>query len=219
MSNDIEPTKFYLPCCRVPGCDGILSIEINKNYTINIKCDKSKEHNQKNINFRKFYNLYFKEKKYNICFNCNSNLEGENTFKCKECNKIYCSFCYINDKHIKNDLNNLFIIKKKCLIHNKDLIHYCINCNKYLCSFCIKDDNISNYHQDHDIKCLLDYILKENDITYLRCKIKALSLKNEEIIKSLDEWKSKIFNKIEEFKKDLKFEEDIIKKIISNYNK
>ena len=121
--------KIYYPCCREIGCEGILKILFNPdNFTINYECEKNEKHKGERIYYDTFDKFYIKQKNIIICSQCNSILENDTFFKCKKCNTYYCSSCFLHDEHIKKDITNLKTINsKKCKIHNKDLIKYCVN--------------------------------------------------------------------------------------------
>jgi hypothetical protein len=59
----------------------------------------------------------------------------------------------------------------------------------------------------------------EDDIEKLNYKIKKRKERYLELIDSLDEWEIKIYNKIEELKKNLMYEIEFMEKMFSNFNK
>ena len=218
MKEEISFPKFYYPYCMEKGCDGVLQININEDFSVDFECDKNEKHKKKRIFFKTFERFYLKEKIIEKCLNCDSNLESDK-YKCIKCQKMYCCFCFISDEHIKKDINNLLITNKKCPTHKKEFIQYCSECKKYLCAYCTKDNGDNYLHKNHDIICLIDLIPSENDINSLRNKINQRTKKYQELMESLDEWKEKVFNKIEQLKKNLRYEIELMKKLFFNYNK
>ena len=106
-----ENNKFYYPCCRIPGCDGVLKIEINRNdFNLNYECDKNEEHNGQNIYFKTFERFYLKEKNKDKCKRCNCFLENNIKYQCNSCENYFCSSCFIFHKHIKQNINTIFHI-------------------------------------------------------------------------------------------------------------
>ena len=126
MEEKDKITKFYYPSCRERGCNGLLKIIINDNFTIDYECDKNGEHKGKNIFFKTFELFYLKEKEINKCSKCHSNIDNDYLYNCKKCGLLYCTNCFLFDKHIKEDFNNLKIISQKCLSHKKEINSYCI---------------------------------------------------------------------------------------------
>ena len=175
---------FYYPCCNIFGCNGIPEIKFNDNFTIDIACENGK-HKKKNIFFETFEKFYLKEKKFENCFNCNKNLDNDHKFVCKKCDHFYCISCFINDEHIKSNINNLNIKNNKCQKHQRELINYCFDCKKSLCVYCIKQ-NENNPHINHLVNNIYDLIPTINQINNLKSKINQKKLLYEELINSLD---------------------------------
>ena len=96
---------FYFPYCKQNGCNGLLNIKIGNNFTIEYECDKDSSHKRKNIYYKTFERFYLKGKEIEICFRCLIKLDNI-SYRCINCNKLYCSLCFINDEHIKKDINN-----------------------------------------------------------------------------------------------------------------
>ena len=210
------PSTYYYPFCKEKGCNGLLKIKINEDFSLNYQCEKNKNHKKKTIYFKTFERFYLQEKKIETCSKCNLNLEIDIKYKCKQCNSIYCGACFILDEHINKDISNLIINTNKCTIHKKDLTHYCTKCNKNLCIYCIKDTEENNIHE---CICLVDLMPSSNKIKDLKSKIKKRAQNYENIINIIDIWKKKIISKIDELKQNLKDEIDLMEKMFSNYNK
>ena len=212
---------FYYPYCKEKGCDGVLKLEINDDFSIVFECDKNDKHKKNKIYFKTFERFYLKEKSIDNCSKCNCNVEND-IYKCTKCKSIYCCYCFQFDEHIKQDFANLYIINRKCQKHKRELIYYCFSCKKYLCTYCLKENkdinNIHNAH-DHHIICLIDLIPTESDIDKLKNKINQRAEKYNELINSLEEWEKKIISKIEELKNNLRYEIELMKKLLYNYNK
>ena len=159
-----------------------------------------------------------KEKYYKNCSKCNLNLENNTIYKCKQCDKIYCSYCYLFDIHIKSNLNFLNIDTKKCKKHQCELNNYCLDCGKKICIFCLKSDFDNNPHKEHNIKYILECIPTNNQINNLNDKIKSKSKRLEELIISIDKWKEKLLQRIERLKNCLKSEIHLLEKMFINFN-
>ena len=216
INKDLEKT-FHYPSCNTIGCNGVLEITFNDNFTINISCEKDENHNKKNIFYETFERFYLKEKKMENCLKCNKNLDNENIFACKECKNKYCVSCFMNDGHIKNNINNLNIKNNKCPIHEKELIYYCLNCKKLLCIYCLNQDKYDP-HLNHYYYTLADMMPSINRINQLRHKINKKKLAYEKLQNLLDEWKKELIKKIEKLKQNLKKEIELLEKLFYNFN-
>ena len=215
---DENSSKIYYPFCNEKDCDGILSITINDNFSINYQCDKNENHKNNNIYFKTFERFYLKEKNILKCSKCNMVLENDIRYECKLCSKIFCCSCFIKDEHIKNNIDNLILINNKCSVHQKDISLYCKKCKKHLCIFCIKEDE-NNIHQGHQIEYLNKIIPSINDTKQFMEKIKEKKKIYNEYIALLDEWRIKINNKIEQYQKNLINKISLMEKMFSNFNK
>lgn len=208
--------EFYIPSCNEKNCNGILSIDFDLNdFRINYQCSKNKNHKGEKIFFQTFERYHLKKKKIKKCYRCLSNLQNEYKYKCNYCKNIYCPDCYIYDKHISNNIErNLIKKSKKCQIHKCTKNNYCFDCCKNVCSFCIKD----NACEGHKIRNILDVIPSAHQINSLNNKIKDNKNYIIELLKSIDKWKTKLVNKINLLKQNLKNQVIIFEKIISNFN-
>ena len=65
----------------------------------------------------------------------------------------------------------------------------------------------------------INIIPSSDDINSLKNNINKREEKYRELIECLDEWKVKVINKIEELKKNLKYEIELMKKMFLNFNK
>ena len=211
---------FYYPYCKEKGCNGILIIKINNDFSIDYICDKNENHKGKKLYFKTFERFFLKEKLIDKCSTCNIRLENHDLYKCKQCGKIYCSSCFLNDKDIKNNINNLVIKNKKCPSHKIKITHYCIECKNYKCIYCIKDNNGKNScnNNDHSIKCLLDYMPSIEKIKIIQQNLNEKLKYNEEIIDIISNWQIILNKKAEKLKRNLKEEIDFCKKMVCNYN-
>ena len=149
------------------------------------------------------------------CFKCNRNLDNENKFICKECHLIYCITCFMNDEHIKTNINNLNIKNNKCPIHEKELINYCLDCKKLLCIYCIKQNE---HHLNHSYESIEDMMPSIYKINQLRDKINKKKLAYEELKNLLDEWIKELIKKIEKLKQNLEKEIELLEKLFYNFN-
>ena len=152
------------------------------------------------------------------CNKCNIYLENEIRYECKICNNIYCGLCFIYDKHIKNNIDNLLLYNNKCSIHKKELIIYCLDCKKNICLFCIKDGK-NDTHEHHALKYLNKIIPSAYDIDEFNNKINNAKKIYEEYILLLDEWLYKIKYKINEYKENLRNKISLLEKMFFNINK
>ena len=215
MSEDIDSEKKFFPCCRVPNCGGILLIKkINDNFSLDYKCSQNKKHNGKNIYFKTFERFYLKENIFDKCYQCSKSFNITNIkyeYKCKKCEKKYCTSCFIKHIHNKNN-NNLIINEQLCKIHNKKLIYYCTNCKNYFCKDCKKNKDFKN--KKHIIKHLSDLIPSKNAQNNILNKLKIY----DELIESLEDWKKILLNKYEYLKENILKEKYFINKMISLFN-
>ena len=221
MSNKtwIKNNKYYFPICREKGCNGHLNISINEdNFSINCICGKNKNHIFNNIFFEIFEKLYLKENITQNCHKCLKNLDNKDKYKCIECKKIYCSSCFISDKHIQNNWKNLIIKTTKCLKDENQLTHYCLDCGEKVCYFCLKRNEENNPHKKHNIKNIITEIPSNSKIKELKEKIIKKAEAFDSLIKSLEEWQKELNNKMERIKKNLKCEIRILKKLFLNFN-
>ena len=208
--------KYYLPICREKSCEGILKIKFDFNkFLIEYECTKNRNHKSKNIFFKTFERFYLKEKKVNNCSECFINLENDCIYKCKNCNKLYCSNCFTLDEHIKKSIKNLSQLSTKCHNHNKELSNYCIDCDKNLCIFCI---NNTDTHTNHNIKDIVDLMPSRHKINSLNDKIKKKSEYINKLINSIENWQKKFNQKIENLKQNLVNEIILIEKLYLNFN-
>ena len=217
MNKQNLSNKFYYPFCIEEGCKGLLNIKIGDNFTLDYECENNASHKRKNIYFKTFERFYLKEKEIKSCFNCLAKLDNI-SYKCIKCDKIYCILCFMNDNHIKKNINNLKIKTKKCLLHNKDLTQYCSDCKQNFCLFCIINNeysnNKTNHNNDHDIINLMELIPSKNQINNLKNKIQKKSKFYEEIINSINQWERTLMNKSKILKQNLINEIKFIRKNI-----
>ena len=208
----------YYPICKELGCDGILDIRFNDDFTINYKCEKNEKHTKSGLFLKTFDIFYLKKKEIQKCFICNMNLENKYQYKCLKCEKIYCKNCHSVDKHIKNNKDTLLIKTGKCEIHHpNELIYYCDNCKKPLCNDC-KNNMEKNPHKNHIIKCIMDVMLSNSQIDSLKDKIKQKKSTYKKIINYINDWKNDLLKRIEKLKQNLNDEIILLEKIIYNYN-
>ena len=95
---------YYVPICRENGCNGNLIISIDEYlFQVNCFCEKNNNHNYK-LYFDTFDKFYLKEKIIKRCSYCFNKIVNKIFYKCDQCHQLYCSNCFIYDKHIKVDL-------------------------------------------------------------------------------------------------------------------
>ena len=205
--------------CREIGCNGHLDISIDEDcFAVFAVCDKNKSHKYEKIYFETFDKFYLKEKTIKKCLGCSQVLEGRSIYKCFKCEKIYCSSCFISDKHIQKNLNNLNIIANKCPEDKRELNNFCTNCGEKICIYCLKKKGEKNRHKNHTIKNILDSMPTEYQIKNLQNKVLKKSETFDKIIDSINKWQSELNKKIERLKLNLKNEIKILQKLFLNYN-
>ena len=215
-----EKNKYYIPLCRVTGCDGYLYYKYKNNFFIDCHCVKNKNHKFENLYYETFEKYYLRGRLIQKCSNCSQSLENNDKYRCNECDKLYCSSCFLSDLHIQKDWKKLEIITNKCPKHKNDLTLYCLECEKKVCPFCLKkfNDENKNPHKNHNIQNILDIIPSLYQINTLKEKI----LKKEEayniLFKSLDEWQVELKKRVERIKQNLRIEIGIYKKLFFNFN-
>ena len=208
------PEHFFYPICKEVGCNGLLNIKFNNNYSLDCFCDKNVDHQLYDVYFKTFERFYLKEKKIEVCSKCSSKLDDA-SYKCINCDKLYCILCFTKDKHIKKNISNLKITTKKCLLHNRDLTQYCHHCDKLYCIYCLKDDETQ---KEHSFQNLLDLIPSNNEIINLTRKIQKKKFFYEEIISSIEEWQRTLMMKTNQLKQNLRDEISLLEKICFNFN-
>ena len=210
--------KIYYPSCNITGCDGVLKFKINDNFRINYECDKNINHKRKNICIKTFERFNLKQKVIQRCAKCKMFLENDIKYECNKCKNCYCGLCFMNDAHIKHNLNNLIITNNKCKIHKKELILYCLNCKKNLCLLCINEDE-NKIHEKHNIEYLNDIIPSINDINEYKDEIIKTKEIYEQYILLINEWLIKLNSKMKEYIKYLRDKILLIEKLFFNFNK
>ena len=167
LKNDKD--KYYIPICKEKDCGGNLNITIDeKNFLVNYKCEKNKEHG--NLFLDTFEKLYLEERIIQKCCKCSNILEREDKYKCLECNNYYCSSCFLSDKHILTDSKKLKIETNKCPKDKSEIIYYCSNCSENICFYCYKN-NEDNPHKEHKIVNILEKMPTNNEINSLKDKV------------------------------------------------
>ena len=210
--------KFFYPCCQKTKCNGLLNIQFNDNYSLNYECEKNSSHKRNNIYFKNFERFYLKEKKIEICSKCLLKLDSI-SYKCNNCEKLYCGLCFVKDEHIQKDINNIKIYSEKCLLDNRDLTHYCSSCSEYYCFYCLNNIETQKYHSSfHDSINLIDNIPSKYNINELKDKINKRSKFYEKVINSINQWESFLITNSIRLKQNLSDEIILLEKLILNYN-
>ena len=214
-----EDIKYYLPVCKETGCEGHLKIGIDEvNFIVKGICDKDKNHQYNNLYFETFERFYLSEQNIQKCYNCSINLENKDKYECKECDKLFCSSCFLSDKHIIGNIKNLKLETKRCPKDKSELTYYCSVCKQKICAFCYEKDYGNNPHSEHKIKNLLEEMPSLNEINNLKEEILKKSKAIESLISSLNEWQEELNKKIERIKQNLRAEISILKKLFINFN-
>ena len=170
QSNDIRKTiedkNYYVPEC---ACGGILQINFDLDkLKINYQCDKN-NHIRENIFLETFEKYNLKRREFYQCNHCLKNLSDEEINKCLDCGKFYCTSCFLNDIHIKNNKNKREIKNKKCIEHDNNQLFFCFKCNKFVCNKCLIKGNGC---QGHDSNNVCDIIPPKNIIDSINNEIK-----------------------------------------------
>ena len=145
-----------------------------------------------------------------ICNKCKKTQKknDSNFFYCSNCSKFYCNFCGLNhhtkDKHIIANINKF---NSLCKIHSFLYDSYCLSCKKNICTFC------QSSHKNHNIICLIEYELTNNQKYKIEKEIYDLELK----IKNLEEIKNKIILEIDRIIDSKKLELQYYKFLYSSY--
>ena len=207
--------SIFYPYCR--ECHCLLNIKFNDSLNIDFECEKDENHKGKKIYFQTFKRFYLKKEIIETCSNCGTNLLNENIFRCKECDKLFCSDCSSKSEHIKNGDPNFEIKDKKCYIHKEKMNYYCINCREYFCIFCIKEDK-RGYHKKHKVENLDNIMPSLIEIDDLKERIKQKSKCYSQLIDKINLWKNSIITKTEQLIQNLKEEIIILKQILFNFD-
>lgn len=226
IDDDKTIIKYCYPFCKEKGCFGVLKYQINeKKLSIDYECQNNKDHYGNNLYFSTFERYYLKEDNIKAfkCSNCLKIITTTNIYKCKQCKKIFCQYCYSNDEHIKTNNNNVISIEnknknnfilnlnKKCPKCNKN-IHYCLDCLKKMCIYC------SDYHKKHKTIIYNQLYHNYESINYILSLIEEKSKINEQIINSLDNWVDMLNRKINNIKERLRDQIRLLKKMALNFN-
>ena len=191
LKNDKFISKIKCPkCYEIP----LFSFKTNEYYKINVDLLCPNNHFFE-YSLNEFLNNSNKTTELK-CSDCNkNNLNLNEIFYCKNCNKTICSNCILNHfDHLKLSLDK---INNYCFNHNENLFeYYCENCKKNLCEKCLNDHNEHKYtirklnkNFDDD-----DRTNNNNDILILEKSIKEIFNKKERVINLL----KKLINKINE---------------------
>ena len=149
--NIINEEKYYVPICREKNCNGHLLVTFDENaFGVICICEKNRNHYSE-LYFETFERYYLKEKTIKKCFKCYNNLGNNCIYKCNQCDELYCSNCFISDKHIQEDIKNLSLLTNRCSIDQNELTNYCVDCGEKLCIFCFKKYEEKNPHKNHTI--------------------------------------------------------------------
>ena len=207
--------SIYYPYCK--DCNCLLNIKFNDNLNIDYECEKDEEHKGKKIYFQTFKRFYLKKNIIEKCSDCNKSLLSENIFRCKECDKVFCSDCSSNSEHIKKENTNLEFENVKCFFHKEKLNYYCLTCKKYFCIFCIKEDTLG-FHKRHIVENLDELMPSFIEIDDLKERVKQKSKIYTQLIDKINLWKNSIITKADQLIQNLKEEIDILKQILFNFN-
>ena len=216
LKNDKFISKIKCPkCYEIP----LFSFKTNEYYKINVDLLCPNNHFFE-YSLNEFLNN--SNNKYELkCSKCNKdNLNLNEIFYCKNCNKTICSNCILNHfDHLKLSLDK---INNYCFIHNENLFeYYCENCKKNLCEKCLNDHNEHKYtirklnkNFDDD-----DRTNNNNDIKILEKSIEEIFDKKEKVINLLKKLIEKINEDYKIYKTNIENQIILNKELFSLYDK
>ena len=209
----IDNAKYIVKC---PECSEITGFRIDfEKFLISVECKNG--HNKVNMPYDDFYKKYIKPSQVYWC-NCNKCfklIHNENTnYKCKTCNKLFCSNCINNHKQ---ETNHNSVIKfyqdyQLCQKHNKKYSFFCEICKINLCDKCNKT------HKNHSTKPILDLIPNKEKENSVKNKIEEFNKKIEETISIILEYKSEIDRRYRKINGFLYFMKNININLLNNFN-
>lgn len=157
-----------------------------------------------------------------VCDLCNLDVSEVESFKCIECNMLFCCKCTkchmripITSKHFLISRTNLMQVRRMCNVHTaNEISHYCYSCNVLICGKCIPVDHFR--HKGIKIKELADrkkkaawekiQYAKEVTLSALENNIKMLEEMKKTNDKRLGEKKrmpNKLIAELEDNKEDM----------------
>ena len=99
-------------------------LTVNENeFTVDYECEKVKEHKGKKyiLVFDQFH-VFKKEKEK--CFYCETIMENDTIYKCRECQEIFCPSCICQHEHFRKELNTI-ILRVKTGLSIEEYIFFC----------------------------------------------------------------------------------------------
>ena len=209
----IDNAKYIVKC---PECSEITGFRIDfEKFLISVECKNG--HNKVNMPYDDFYKKYIKPSQVYWC-NCNKCfklIHNENTnYKCKTCNKLFCSNCINNHKQ---ETNHNSVIKfyqdyQLCQKHNKKYSFFCEICKINLCDKCNKT------HKNHSTKSILDLIPNKEKENSVKNNSEEFNKKIEETISIINEYRDEINRRYRKIDGFLYFMKNINKYLLNNFN-
>ena len=209
----IDNAKYIVKC---PECSEITGFRIDfEKFLISVECKNG--HNKVNMPYDDFYKNYIKPSQVYWC-NCNKCfklIHNENTnYKCKTCNKLFCSNCINNHKQ---ETNHNSVIKfyqdyQLCQKHNKKYSFFCVICKINLCDKCNKT------HKNHSTKSILDLIPNKEKENSVKNNSEEFNKKIEETISIINEYRDEINRRYRKIDGFLYFMKNINKYLLNNFN-
>ena len=209
----IDNTKYIAKC---PECSEIIGFRIDfEKFKISVECKNG--HNKENIPYDKFEEKYIKPSQIYLC-NCNKcfkliNNESIN-YKCKTCNKLFCSNCINNHK---KETNHNSIIKfyqdyQLCQKHNKKYTFFCEVCKINLCDKC------NNSHKNHSTRSILDIIPNKEKKNSIKGYFEVFIKKIDDISSIILDYRNEINKRCIKINGFLAFIKNINNNLLNNFN-
>lgn len=208
----LDNNKYKAVC---PECKEIISFKINQEkFSVSIECKNG--HNKDEITYLEFEEKYIKKSQQyqSNCHNCFQLLNDSDTnYKCKICNKLYCSICA--NKHKKETNHNLdkFIrYELLCGKHNKKYVSFCEKCKLNICEKCIQT------HKKHPLKSFLDIIPSKSKIESVKLNYKIFITRLDELSSNIKNYKEEIDKRYTEIIGFFQFLKNVNNNLLINFN-
>ena len=209
----IDNKKYIVKC---PECSEIAGFKIDfEKFLISAECKNG--HNIVNIPYNDFKLKYIKPCLiyWSNCNKCFKLINNENiNYKCKSCNKLFCSNC-IN--YHKQETNHNSAIKfyqdyQLCQKHYQKYSSFCEICKISLCDKCIKN------HNNHSTKPILDIIPNKEKENSIKANYEEFNKKIEEVISIIQDYRDEIDKRYYKIKGFLSFIKEINEYLLNNFN-
>ena len=209
----IDNKKYIVKC---PECSEIAGFKIDfEKFLISAECKNG--HNIVNIPYNDFKLKYIKPCLiyWSNCNKCFKLINNENiNYKCKSCNKLFCSNC-IN--YHKQEANHNSAIKfyqdyQLCQKHYQKYSSFCEICKISLCDKCKKNQN------NHSTKPILDIIPNKEKENSIKANYEEFNKKIEEVTSIIQDYRDEIDKRYYKIKGFLSFIKEINEYLLNNFN-